>query len=108
VNHFRRLGICFVADMRVLVVLPNPIEADSIRERCGAYLAEGHDLAVCYVLGSPTNLEAALKTQQRITGELRRAFSASAEMIPVFVVSGGDGDGIDDCARAWDATDVKP
>jgi hypothetical protein len=94
--------------MRVLVVLPDPLEADSIRERCGAHLEGGHDLAVCYVLAPQTSLEVALKTQQKITGELRRAFSASAEMIPVFVVSGGDGDGVDDCARAWGATDVKP
>jgi len=48
-----------------------------------------------------------LLAQRRITAALRRTLDGSAEKIPVFVVSGERGDDIDDCARAWGATEVE-
>jgi hypothetical protein len=93
--------------MRVLVVLVEPIAADGIRERCSSLVADGHEVAVCYVLPVPPSLKASLDAQRRITADLRRALSNSAESIPVFVVTGADGDGVDECATAWGATDVS-
>jgi len=94
--------------MRTLVVLSDPIESQTIRERCSVLIAGGHEVALCYVLPRQAGLNASLEVQRRITTELRHALETSAEKIPVFVVSGLDGDGVDDCARAWGATDVKP
>ena len=93
--------------MRVLVVLQDPIATESIQERCSQLIAEGHEIAVCHVLPAGEGLRASLETQRKITMELRVAFGASAEAIPVFVISGLDGDGVDDCAREWGATDVQ-
>lgn len=93
--------------MRVLVILPDCVELDAIRQRCGGLVAQGHDLAVCCVLASQATLTAALDAQRRITALLRRALDKSAEAIPVFVVSQGDRDAVDDCARAWGATEVQ-
>ena len=93
--------------MRVLVVLADPIATESIRERCSPLIADGHEIAVCYVLPAGEGLRASLETQREITVALRQAFGASAEAIPVFVISGLDGDGVDDCAREWGATDVR-
>jgi hypothetical protein len=94
--------------MRTLVVLSDPIEAETIRRRCAGLLAGGHEIAVCYVLSPQAGLQASLEAQRRITMELRHALETSAETIPVFVISGLEGDRIDDCARAWGATDVEP
>ncbi len=93
--------------MRVLVVLEDPIATESIQKRCSPLIAGGHELAVCYVLPAGAGLRASLETQRTITMELRHAFGASAEAIPVFVISGLEGDTVDDCARAWGATDVR-
>jgi hypothetical protein len=93
--------------MRTLVVLSDPIESETIRERCSVLIADGHDVAICYVLPSEAGLRASLEAQRRITLELRQALETSAETIPVFVVSGLDGDGVDECAHAWGATDVQ-
>jgi hypothetical protein len=94
--------------MRTLVVLSDPIEAETIRGRCADLLTGGHEIALCYVLPSQAGLQASLEAQRRITMELRHALEASAETIPVFVISGLEGDSIDECARAWGATDVRP
>jgi hypothetical protein len=93
--------------MRVLVVLSNPVEAGLVRHRCEGLVAEGHDLAVCYVMASQVTLKAALDAQRKVTAALRRALEGSAENIPVFVVSQVDGDGIAECAREWGATEVR-
>jgi len=94
-------------DMRVLIILLDPVEADTIRRRCAGLIAEGHDLAVCYVLASQATLHATLDAQRKITVALRRALEESAETIPVFVVSQSDDQGIDECAREWGATEVQ-
>jgi hypothetical protein len=93
--------------MRVLVVLPDPVEVDVVRHRCKALVTEGHDLAVCYVVAPQSNLDVRLDAQRKITAALRQALDGSAEAVPVFVVSEGEGDGIDDCAAAWGATEVR-
>jgi hypothetical protein len=93
--------------MRVLVAFSDPVEADVVRQRCGGLVAEGHDLAVCYVMASQVTLKAALDAQRKVTAALRRALEGSAETIPVFVVSQADGDGIVECAREWGATEVR-
>ena len=94
--------------MRTLIVLSDPIEAETIRQRCSVLIADGHELALCYVLPRQADLRASLQAQRRITMELRRALETTAETIPVFVVSGLAGDDVNDCARAWGATDVRP
>lgn len=109
-KRFQRIGLVLAGRgaMRAFVVLSEPIRADTIRARCSALVADGHEVAVCYVLPVEAGLQASLEAQRKITTELRRALDASAESIPVFVVSGLDGDGVDECARAWGATDVQP
>jgi hypothetical protein len=98
---------CVSVAVRTLVVLRDPIEANAIRQRCSALMEAGQEFALCYVLGADLGLRASLDVQRRITSELRQAFETSAETIPVFVVSGAHGDTVDDCARAWGATDVQ-
>jgi hypothetical protein len=93
--------------MRVLVVLPVPDVSDSVRKRCAEHLAGGREIAVCHVLRGESGLSASLEAQRKITSALRRALESAAETIPVFVLTGGDGDAIEDCARAWGATDVQ-
>lgn len=97
-----------VANVRTLVLLSDPIEANVIRQRCSRLLEAGGEVAICYVLPTPLGLHGSLEVQRRITLELRQALETSAEAIPVFVVTGLEGDGVDDCARAWGATDVQP
>ena len=92
--------------MRVLVVLSAASLVDGIRTRCFRAVGERHEVAVCYVLEPHATHERALQMQRKVTAELRQALESAAEAIPVFVVSGGDGDGVDDCARAWGATYV--
>jgi hypothetical protein len=98
---------CVLVAVRTLVVLCDPIEANAIRERCSALIEAGQEVALCYVLPAGFGLHASLEVQRRITSELREALESSAEAIPVFVVSGAHGDSVDDCARAWGATDVQ-
>ena len=93
--------------MRVLVALSEPVEADVVRQRCERLVAEGHDLAVCYIMASQVTLSATLDAQRKVTAALRRALEGSAESIPVFVVSQDDGQGIVECAREWGATEVR-
>ncbi|HEX6277248.1 MAG TPA: hypothetical protein VFZ53_29605 [Polyangiaceae bacterium] len=94
--------------MRVLVVLAEPDVSRATRERCSALLAEGREVAVCHVLNSSSKgLQAHLEAQRKITAALRRALEGGAENIPVFVITGEVGDGVEDCARAWGATDVQ-
>lgn len=93
--------------MRVLVVFEDPMATESAQNRCAPLIAGGHEIAVCYVLPAGAGLRASLDAQRKITMDLRRAFGASAEAIPVFVISGLEGDTVDECARAWGATDVQ-
>ena len=93
--------------MRVLVVIEEPIDADAIVRRCGTLIAQGHEVAICYVSPAQGTLQSTLALQRRITAALRQALEGSAEEIPVFVVSQSEGDGIDDCARDWGAAEVR-
>jgi hypothetical protein len=93
--------------MRVLVVIGEPFAPDAMRERCGRLLSEGHELAVCYTLAPLTNLPTSLGIQRRIAAALREGLESSAERIPIFVVTGAPGDGVEECARAWEATEVR-
>ena len=93
--------------MHVLVVLADLQALDAQCERCFVLLEKGNDVAVCYVTPSATQLKEMLASQRRITASLRLALNGSAEKIPVFVVSGQAGDGIEDCAKAWGATVVE-
>ena len=93
--------------MRVLVVLSEPVDADGIRERCAAHLVQGHEVAICRVLGGPVTLRATLEAQRQITAALRIGLGGAAENIAVFVVTASAGDEVADCARAWGATEVE-
>jgi len=94
--------------MRVLVIAAEPFAAEAIRDRCAGLLSDGHEVAICCALSPELGLRASLDVQRRITLSLRQALAHAAEAIPVFIVTGTAGDGIEDCARAWGATDVKP
>jgi hypothetical protein len=93
--------------MRILLVLKEPLETDPLGHRCRALVREGHDLAICYVLGPDATLRMVLGAQRRITALLREALRDEAEMIPVFAVTEKDGDTVEECARAWGAAEVK-
>lgn len=93
--------------MRVLVVISEPLVAAAMKERCGRLVSEGHEIAVCYPLAPLTNLPTSLGIQRRIASALREGLDKSAEQIPIFVVTGAPGDGVEECARAWGATDVR-
>ena len=101
------LLLAFGPRMRVLVVLREPIATARLRERCGALVEAGHSVAVCYVPASALGLHATLDAQRKVTLALRQAIDDLAEKIPVFVATERDGDRIEDCARAWEATDVE-
>lgn len=90
--------------MRVLVVLAEPADGDTLRDRCSPLIATGHEIAICCVLPPLTSLVASLDAQRRVTAQLRRAFNGSAEKIAVFVATR---EGVDECAREWGATDVQ-
>jgi len=94
--------------MRVLVVLSEPHVPRPLGERCQRLIGDGHDVALCYSSTVAATIDATLDAQRKITADLRRTLENSAETIPVFVVTGQSGDGIDDCARAWGATDIWP
>jgi hypothetical protein len=100
--------LAYSAEMqRILVVLRAAIDAETVRRRCPPSVAQTHQMAVCYVLKPhEAGIEASVEAQRRITLSLRQALNQRAETIPVFVVTGRDGDGIDDCAREWGATVV--
>jgi len=93
--------------MRVLVVLSEPFALDQLQQRCAGLVNSGTELAVCCVLDTHTNLRESLEYQRRVTVALRRAFHSYAETIPVFIVTNGDGDRVEDCARSWGATEVR-
>lgn len=94
--------------MRVLMVLRDPIVVDEVRDRCGELVAGGHSVGVCYVPTIQLGLQAVLDAQRRVTQALRQALDKQAEGIPVFVASEREGDRVEDCARAWGATEVRP
>ena len=94
--------------MRVLLVLSDASVDEELRKRCQSLLDAGHEVAVCHRLTDGNSLQETLDIQRKITGRLRYVLDSSAESIPVFVVTGKDGDGVDDCAKAWGATDVYP
>ena len=78
-----------------------------MRQRFEGLAAEGHELAVCYVMASEVTLNSALDAQRKVTTALRQALEGLAETIPVFVVSQADGQGIVECAREWGAAEVR-
>jgi hypothetical protein len=92
--------------MRVLLVLSGTSVDDELPTRCKLLMEEGHEVACCYALASGATLQETLDAQRKITARLRDALDASAEAIPVFVVTGSDWDRVYDCAQAWGATDV--
>jgi hypothetical protein len=93
--------------MRVLVVLSEPFAVAHVQQRCAGLVNPGVELAVCCVVDERTDLQVSLEHQRRITVALRRAFGALAETIAVFIVTNGEGDRVEDCARAWGATEVR-
>ncbi|MFZ5890707.1 MAG: hypothetical protein ACOY0T_06615 [Myxococcota bacterium] len=93
--------------MRVLAVLRDPLLPESIAQRCGQLAAQGHQVAVCYVAPTQLGLRAVLEVQRKVTLALRRALDNLAEDIPIFVVTEREGDRVEDCARAWGATEVQ-
>jgi hypothetical protein len=92
--------------MRVLVVLPESVTEDAVRQRCLPHVRQGHDLAVCYVAAAHTSLLDTLDVQRKVTSVLRQVLDGSAEQVPVFVVTQRAGDDIEECARNWGATEV--
>lgn len=94
---------------RILVVVRDPIDGATLRERCLPRGREPVQIAVCHVLEPEEDgLEAGLRAQRRMTTALRQALGEGAEDVPVFVASGRPGDTVEDCARAWGATLVRP
>lgn len=93
--------------MQVLVVVGDVHALAAKCSRCSTLVAEGADVAVCYVTPSAKVLAGMLEAQRTMTAALRRALDGSAEKIAVFVVSGEAGDGVEECARAWGATVVE-
>jgi len=92
--------------MRSLLVLDGLIEAGVLRERLSSQVTTGHELAICYVAGAPSGLARTLNSQRALTALLREVLGDSAENVAIFVVSGADGDGVDECAAEWGATNV--
>jgi hypothetical protein len=86
-----------------MVVLSESLGAEGIKERCAPLLKDGHEIAICCALAPEMNLQASLEIQRRITTALRQVLETSAEAIPIFVVTGEAGDGVEECARAWGA-----
>lgn len=68
-------------------------------------VTEEGELAICQVLPAPS-FPRMLEAQQLLTTTLRQALGERAETVPVFVVTGGPGDDVEDCATAWGATSV--
>jgi hypothetical protein len=93
--------------VRVLVVLRGPIRTETVKARWQAVSRDRHELAFCYVL-PPDNdgLAESVRAQRAVTLALRRIGEAAVESVAVFAASERDGERVDDCARAWGATEV--
>jgi len=92
--------------MRSLLVLDGLIEAEVLRERLASQVTSEHEFAICYVAGVPSGLARTLNAQRALTAVLREVLGDSAESVAIFVVSGADGDGVEECATEWGATNV--
>jgi hypothetical protein len=97
---------------RLLVVLSGPIDPEVVRRQCeagAATVTEPYEMAVCHVLpAGHDGLAESLRAQRSITAALRKVIGPRAENVPVLVASQREGDGVDECARAWGATLVYP
>ncbi len=92
---------------RTLVVLRGSIDRATLRARYAAVLVEGGDVAVCCVLpAGHDGLDDALRAQREVTSALRACIPQRAEDVAVLVVSEADELGVEECARAWGATEV--
>jgi hypothetical protein len=94
---------------RVLVVVRETMNERELQRLCNAEPGSPCEIAVCCVL--PTDgagLAQGLRAQRELTATLRRALGERAEAIPVFVASDGHGQSVEECARSWGATLVKP
>lgn len=92
---------------RILVCVSDPNDVEAVHRRRILGVAEGHEMAICYVSPRATiTLAESLDAQRLITVGLRRLLGDLAEAIPVFVVTDAEGDRCADCAKAWGATEV--
>lgn len=92
---------------RTLVVLHGSVDRATLHARFEAILVEGGDVAVCCVLPAGRDgLDDALRVQREVTSALRACVPQHAENVAVLVVSETDALGVDECARAWGATEV--
>jgi hypothetical protein len=93
---------------RVLLVLRGPIDVETVKLRCGPLFAEEAELAVCYQLPQGSHgFHDMLSAQRTMTGALRQACGSRAESIAIFAITEREGDRVEDCARAWGATEVN-
>jgi hypothetical protein len=94
---------------RVLLVVREPLDDLALRSLCGSEGGSPCEYAVCCVLPAESDgLPHVLRAQRELTASLRRVLGERAEAIPVFVASDRDSCGVDECARSWGATLVKP
>lgn len=94
---------------RILVVLRGPLDAGRLRQVFTAAPTEPHELAVCHVLPREEDtLVDSLRAARHVTAALRAALGEGAENVAVFVATDQEGDRVEDCARAWGATSVRP
>jgi hypothetical protein len=94
---------------RVLVVVRQPLDDLALRSLCGPEGGSPCEYAVCCVLPAESDgLPQMLRAQRELTASLRRVLGERAEAIPVFVASASDRSGVEECARSWGATLVKP
>ena len=91
------------------MVVRGEIDSEVLARRCEELSPAVVDaqIAICYQLppGQDGLLES-LNAQRALTKALRAARGAAAEEVPVFVASERDGERLDDCAKAWGATEV--
>lgn len=95
---------------RVLLILRGPITTEAVRELWEAE-ARGPDSqhAVCWELpAGQDGVHEALRAQRALTEALREACGHHAENIAVFAASEREGERLEDYARAWGATFVRP
>ncbi|HUS69001.1 MAG TPA: hypothetical protein VMZ28_30905 [Kofleriaceae bacterium] len=92
--------------MKVLFVVRSWSALRSIGRSPGWRAAADGECACCFVHEADDGGRDHLGLQQRMTTDLRAVLGAGAEGVAIFVVSGRAGDGVDDCAAAWGATEV--
>lgn len=92
---------------RILIVLEEGLDRETLRQRCTVAGALAHEVAVCLVLPRElAGLADVLRAQRELTRALRAALGESAEGVAVLVASDNDGYRVEDCAREWGATEV--